>query len=359
MILGENIGSVFNEGREIRRVYSLGKLVWEKLDYSVIPFTVKAIADTVSISFTDGDKNVVGFKYSLNGEDWQNTDEIIINKNDIVSIISTDAAYSTISGLSDIYGNIMSLIYGDDYINQTVWKEGLANYGSSNGFFKNCDIRIAENLILPATTLTKSCYRSMFWSCDSLELPPKLPATTLANYCYASMFHGCEKLKVAPKLPATTLTEHCYNSMFRGCNNLTTAPKLPATTLAVGCYASMFHSCNNLTTAPELPATTLANNCYNQMFFNCDNLTTAPELPATTLVKECYHQMFRYCYSLEYIKCLATDFVSGYLITFDSCVSGFTDGVKTNGTLVCKQVNGGKNPLEDYIPSTWTVEYLT
>ena len=30
MILGENIGSVFNEGKEIQRVYSLGKLVWEK-----------------------------------------------------------------------------------------------------------------------------------------------------------------------------------------------------------------------------------------------------------------------------------------------------------------------------------------
>ena len=54
MILGENIGSVYSTGRGIKKVYSYGKLVWEwkqndDIDYSLIPFTVKAIDDAVSV----------------------------------------------------------------------------------------------------------------------------------------------------------------------------------------------------------------------------------------------------------------------------------------------------------------------
>ena len=92
-------------------------------------------------------------------------------------------------------------------------------------------------------------------------------------YNFYSLFFGCTGLTSANNLilPATTLTSGCYSSMFRGCTNLTTAPELPATTLASSCYSRMF-SRTNLTTAPELPATTLAQNCYNAMFEYCVNL---------------------------------------------------------------------------------------
>ena len=43
------------------------------------------------------------------------------------------------------------------------------------------------------------------------------------------------------------------------------------------------------------------------MFQDCESLTTAPELPALTLVSSCYTKMFYCCYSLNYIKCLATN----------------------------------------------------
>ena len=33
MILGENVGSVYSNGREIQRVYSYGKLVWKKKEF--------------------------------------------------------------------------------------------------------------------------------------------------------------------------------------------------------------------------------------------------------------------------------------------------------------------------------------
>jgi hypothetical protein len=45
------------------------------------------------------------------------------------------------------------------------------------------------------------------------------------------MFNGCTSLVQAPILPATTLAKSCYKSMFSGCTGLTTV-NLPATTLA-------------------------------------------------------------------------------------------------------------------------------
>ena len=288
------------------------------VDFSITPFTVDAIDDAVSVTLSEP------FKYSINGSGWIQSESTSIDliKNDRISIVANYNSKCRIVGLADISGNICSLIYGDDFKGKTSWVEG---YGYA--FFKDSDIRNAENLILPATTLTESCYNSMFYNCNKMVSVPKLPATTLAVNCYRLMFYGCSSLTTPPELPATTLTESCY--------------------------CQMFSACSGLTSAPELPATTLATECYMLMFSYCSGLTSAPELPATTLATECYHGMFWYCGALNHIKCYAIENIN------DNTLPLWTQGIKTNGTLVCKQVNGGKNPLEDYIPSTWSVEYFT
>ena len=195
----------------------------------------------------------------------------------------------------DVQGNIMSLIYGDNFSGQTVIPSG----ASFNMLFKSCgNLKSAENLILPATALTTSCYQYMFSGCTGLTIAPELPATTLVNNCYQYMFSGCTALPTAPALPATTLANNCYNGMFEACYALTSAPALPATTMADSCYSHMFESCTGLTTAPVISATTLAYNCYNGMFYNCESLTTAPVLSATTMAESCYQSMFAYCTSL-------------------------------------------------------------
>ena len=199
------------------------------------------------------------------------------------------------SGRFDAQGNIMSLLYGDDF------KEQVSLDGKNGAFvslFSSCGIVNAKNLILPATTLASRCYAGMFRYCTSLTTAPELPATTLAYSCYLNMFLVCSSLTTAPKLPATTLAGYCYYDMFSNCTSLVTVPELPATTLASQCYSGMFTNCSSLTTAPELPAITLANDCYNYMFDSCTSLTTAPELPATTLVESCYLCMFYGCESL-------------------------------------------------------------
>ena len=147
-------------------------------------------------------------------------------------------------------------------------------------------------------------------------------------------------------LPATTLTDSCYFNMFLNCSSLTQAPELPATTLATACYSSMFWGCTNLTTAPELPATTLATACYESMFQGCTSLATAPELPATTLASYCYWYMFNNCTSLNYIKCLATTNINA-----TNC-NNWVNGVAASGTFV-GDPNSTWTIGKNGIPSGW------
>lgn len=123
-----------------------------------------------------------------------------------------------VNGSMEVYGNILSMVYGDNFRGKTTLEDPLFTFGQ---FFKgNKKIINAENLILPLTTLTNRCYNSMFSGCTSLATAPELPATTLASYCYSSMFNNCTSLTTAPELPATTLVGGCYEYMFANCTSL-------------------------------------------------------------------------------------------------------------------------------------------
>lgn len=185
------------------------------------------------------------------------------------------------TGKFNASGNIMSLLYGDNFIGQTDLTG--KNWAFYQLFYNDVYLVGAADLILPATTLATGCYNGMFKGCTSLTTAPELPAKTLANNCYASMFASCTSLATAPELPATTLGQSCYNNMFSDCKSLSTAPELlPATTLAFNCYSGMFSDCKSLVTAPELPATTLAGSCYSGMFFSCSNLNYIKAMFTTT-----------------------------------------------------------------------------
>ena len=330
---------------------------------------------------------------------WKSTslqptkDNVGINYDGIGIFLST--------GRFNVEGNAMSLYYGGNFANKTSLN---GKDGSFAYLFSGCTGLIsAENLVLPATTLSDWCYYSMFYECSGLTTPPALPATTLSEWCYSWMFDGCTSLAFAPTLPATTLASHCYSTMFHRCASLTTAPQLPATTLAQACYANMFqdcdsltvapalpatnltgaygcynlmfYGCNSLTTPPALPATTLANYCYAYMFDGCYSLTTAPELPATTLketcyagmfngcsglttapvlsaatlVQNCYAYMFQGCSSLNYVKCLATN------ISATDCTVDWLYGVSSSGTFVKSCNNYSWATGTSGIPSNWNV----
>ena len=393
-----NIQNAILGSTQVSALYYGSKLIWENYhDYSIEYFTIEpTTSDGADVYVTKGTQDqIVNLSYSTDLINWTSVtidtygsnytlvDHVFYGEKMYIKGINNALGTSTAAGFKiyaiepyKVYGNIMSLLYGDNFTNQTTLTDSYSfSYLFSNS---NNGLTDTSNLILPATTLTNYCYYNMFSGCKSLTTtpalpattlvnycyynmflgctslitPPALPATTLANYCYYNMFNNCTQLSKAPALPATTLTDYCYYSMFRACTSLTTAPALPATTLAGYCYYNMFIGCSSLTSAPALPATTLAVYCYYAMFRNCTSLTSAPELPATTLTGYCYYSMFAGCTSLMYIKTLATDISainSHYL---------FTSGVNTTGGTFIKNYNTQWPTGNSGIPSGWNVSNI-
>lgn len=159
-------------------------------------------------------------EYSRDGEVWTPWlfETITVNKGDYVlfrgnnpnGISRSLANYSAFagSGQFSLDGNIMSILYADDYTERFA----VTYYCFYQLFYRNSSIYDAENLIIQATTLSNYCYHGMFSECSSLvNAPAALPATTLAIACYMYMFSSCSSLVSSPALPATTLTTNCYN----------------------------------------------------------------------------------------------------------------------------------------------------
>ena len=299
----------------------------EKLNY----FSIISLEDNSTISLpTNTSPNLM---YKLNGNDWIQWDynTITLDKDDILYLkgnnsnefSTSESKYNnfSITGKVELSGNIMSLLYGDDFENNNNTLPGIHTFRRL--FYSCAGIISAKDLILPATTLKVQCYISMFRDCTSLTTAPQLPATSLASYCYSYMFQNCTSITTAPQLPATTLASYCYQYMFRDCTSLTTAPQLPATSLASYCYRGMFSGCTSLTETPILPATTLKEYCYNSMFYGCKSLTEAPQLPATTLANFCYQDMFNGCTNLTSAPELpaTTSTYSCYNGMFQNCTS--------------------------------------
>lgn len=252
------------------------------------------------------------------------------------------------TGKFSVGGNIMSLIgeYVEPYQESFVNKINLTgyNYVFYKLFFQCTKLINAKDLILPATTLSSSCYYMMFKGCTSLVNAPVLPADTVYADSYREMFCNCSKLVSAPALPATTLASSCYQDMFFGCSILANAPALPATNLAIGCYRSMFNNCSGLVNTPELRATALAPSCYQSMFKSCSSLINAPALPATTLAANCYQDIFNGCSKLSNIIMLATN------TSASNCLLNWVAGVKNTGTITI-----GDNPdfISNKTESDW------
>ena len=122
-------------------------------------------------------------------------------------------------------GNVMSLLYGDDFIGQ---KDLTGKDYVFYDLFNSCTGLInAKNLCLPATTLTNNCYSGMFNGCTSLTIAPELPATTLANNCYSGMFNGCTNLNYIKMLATNIGATNCLNNWVSGVSSTGTFVKHP------------------------------------------------------------------------------------------------------------------------------------
>ena len=264
-----------------------------------IPLTIEALTDGTVVVDIRG-RLELGMKYSVNGGS-----KTLINTSTNIPVSAGDkvqlygyANYTQIYGSDDYrvsilgsgegfkckaYGNIMSLLDEENFATKTDLPD------EENVFYRlfrrNTALTDASGLLLPATTLSRSCYSHMFSECDALTAAPALPATTLAKECYFGMFDGCDALTSAPALPATTLAEACYYYMFYGCRALTTAPTLPAPTLVSDCYYSMFWGCWNLNSVTCLATSGIDENLSTHHWLNDVAPTGTLNVPNKTRAK--------------------------------------------------------------------------
>lgn len=222
--------------------------------------TMEALEDG-TFSFT---KNGTGddIQYSKdNGTTWT-----LLASGETVSVVAGDKVMwksaitpssskgiGTFSSSSNfnVYGNIMSLLYRDEF-NGLTSLEG-KDYAFYKMFNKCSKMIDASNLILPATTLAKFCYSNMFYNCTSLTTAPELPALELADNCYQNMFLNCTSLTTAPELPAKTLANSCYLGMFRTCTSLYKITMLATDISATDCLRTWVYGVSSTGTFVKHP----------------------------------------------------------------------------------------------------------
>jgi len=154
-------------------------------DYSQEYFTIKSLEDNNIITFTKyaQDSNYIiddkPIKYSKDLNTWTdisfttgNGSSVILNSGEKLYLKGNNSAYgeklfynsylSAANILSskkiDVMGNIMSLVYEDNFINNNT----IEPYTFPSLFYNNNKLVNAKDLILPATTLTTQCYYQMF-----------------------------------------------------------------------------------------------------------------------------------------------------------------------------------------------------
>ena len=191
------------------------------------PLTLEA-KENGKITFTNNSGGVI--EYRINDGSWTSTTNFneSVSAGTKVSFRGNNSSYYPGSDASSIactapcyvYGNIMSLVNATNFATAT----SLTGNNAFHNLFKdNTNIinHSSKDLLLPATTLTSSCYKAMFFGCTGLTRAPVLPASTLVSYCYNAMFSGCSSLAyikcLATSISATSCTtDWVYNVKKEG-----------------------------------------------------------------------------------------------------------------------------------------------
>lgn len=151
-------------------------------------FTIEALEDGLTVSLSQN-----ACEYCIDNGNWNNlsadSNTPSINKGQTLSFkgnltpaLNVGIGTFTISKKCNLKGNIMSMLYGDDFVD----KRYLTNkdYAFYSMFYNCRNVVEAHRLILPATALADFCYSGMFKYCTSLITTPELPAKYLNIYCY-------------------------------------------------------------------------------------------------------------------------------------------------------------------------------
>lgn len=192
-----------------------GTFVQDAVPYEEQYFTIESEADNNAITIKQNIAYVHSDSYKFyvsvdNGSTWEESvsggtqtsitktlntgDKMLIKSNDTKFCQddyyeSIDDPIITSTHEFKVYGNILSLSYGDNFSTGT----GLTN-DMFKGIFYGSKVTDASNLILPNGTNT-GIYDYMFYGCASLVNGPVLPALNVSDSnAYRGMFENCTSL---------------------------------------------------------------------------------------------------------------------------------------------------------------------
>jgi len=217
MPLIQDYNKLFEHTDDIKKVILNGNIVWPAAkpasgpDYTEPFYSENTTNQTESVTFkryATFTSNNVDVYYSLDkGNSWNfcgNTSEDFTYRNPAHTKVWFKANIDTWDGIrildcKKVGGNIMSLFYGEDFADKTVFPTSSWGYYCYEMFFNNTNLVDASSLLLPVDRLGIPSdrggeYANMFYACTSLTKAPALPATTLGHSCYNSMFYNCHLL---------------------------------------------------------------------------------------------------------------------------------------------------------------------
>lgn len=261
---------------------------------------------------------------------------------------NTYSDYPVADKLCRISGNLLSLVYGINFLNSNILNDNYLRYP-----FEFCNVLDSYNIVFPILSdpsnnshwSDRASYYSnwetylyvdhdgngqninenqadgrfnrMLNNNKYMIRGPKTLGTNTFKSDYTLLLTQCHNLNNVPLMPITTLAEGCYSGIFSNCHNLAQGAILPATQCADNCYYQMYYACYNLADPGSISATTLASGCYIGMYQGCTSLQTAPQLiaeliPHSTYGRSVYDEMFGGCVNLSFIEIDARYRTPGY-----------------------------------------------
>lgn len=205
-------------------------------DYSKMYLTIEVLTGGTIYLYANGAGDVFyrTLEYSKNGSEWVSVtssnsgsgtkmcdvdegDVVMFrgNNNNMYQNVNYGTNFRFTSGFRfNVYGNVMSILYKDDFSTRKSFTENKEYQFHS--LFNSTGVIDASNLILPATTLANHCYSNMFEACTSLATAPALPATALTSYCYYYMFKGCTSLNYIKCLATSISATQAHTNWVQG-----------------------------------------------------------------------------------------------------------------------------------------------
>lgn len=264
----------YRGSRELARIYRGDHiLVWEPVpphDYSGDYLTLEVLTGGTFVSSYN-------WEYSVNDGEWESPytspdwqlsgdyysrvfvagDLIRMKATGIIGgrLMKNDYLQVPCGMVCNVYGNLLSLVYGDNFSGQT----SLGSSKFEQLFYVDDPayslyILNSGNLVIPATTSDTGnthTFDAMFANQSRLVYPPKeLPLLQLTDYCYYGMFRNCTSMVRIPKILATQFTTGSGWSMaemFAGCTSLTSATIYQRSVGFQYTMWNLFDRCSSLT----------------------------------------------------------------------------------------------------------------